>query len=300
MGFKIVQIGNTNFCNNNCVFCPHDKMKREKGIMNLKLFKKIVKDLKQYEKNLKGIILNEFGEPLIDPKFNNKMEYLKSQMKTPITFNTNAILLDKKIAKSFIENQIDEVRISIYTTEREEYKKLFGTDNFEKIKTNLKNLMKMKKQAHSQKPKVIMGFINPPEGKITFKEWKRYWQGYADEFVKASTLNYGRGLDYNKVRNCKKLSCLRPQNRFVILWNGDVCICCFDYEGEVIFGNLKNQNIKEIIGTKKYQHYLGMHKKNKINKLPLCKDCDEPVPATFLNILRRLYFLNIKESNLKD
>ena len=40
----ILQIETTNVCNARCVFCAYPKMKREKGIMSMPLFERIVQE----------------------------------------------------------------------------------------------------------------------------------------------------------------------------------------------------------------------------------------------------------------
>ena len=47
-----VWIENTNHCNASCVMCPRESHFREKGIMNIDLYKKIIQELSIYKKSI--------------------------------------------------------------------------------------------------------------------------------------------------------------------------------------------------------------------------------------------------------
>jgi hypothetical protein len=39
-----VRIETTNICPSNCIMCPHDKLSRSLGVMDMDIFKKVVDD----------------------------------------------------------------------------------------------------------------------------------------------------------------------------------------------------------------------------------------------------------------
>jgi MoaA/NifB/PqqE/SkfB family radical SAM enzyme len=98
-------IDNTNLCNAKCSWCPNDKIPAEKGIMSAELFEKIIED---YAK-VGGIVrFGTFGEPLLDPVFLKKIDFIR---KFPSIYKleliTNGFALNEKIAQKLIDQKVD-------------------------------------------------------------------------------------------------------------------------------------------------------------------------------------------------
>ncbi|MEX2720399.1 MAG: radical SAM/SPASM domain-containing protein [Candidatus Wukongarchaeota archaeon] len=51
----------------------------------------------------------------------------------------------------------------------------------------------------------------------------------------------------------------------VILWNGDVTLCCHDLKGKRVIGNIKNNSLKDIWNCDKYK---------KLRKKGFCDNCE--------------------------
>ena len=68
------------------------------------------------------------------------------------------------------------------------------------------------------------------------------------EFWKAFTFANSRVNDeYKLVPNEKTQFCPHPFTDFGILWNGDVSLCCLDYDATLKVGNVKDQSIEDIM-----------------------------------------------------
>lgn len=58
----------------------------------------------------------------------------------------------------------------------------------------------------------------------------------------------------------------------VVLWNGDVTICCYDYNGDYKIGNIfENGGFKEIYKSKKYGE---IRRKIMKGELAICENCE--------------------------
>ena len=51
--------------------------------------------------------------------------------------------------------------------------------------------------------------------------------------------------------------------------------CCFDYNADIVFGDLRTQSIKEIYESEEYRNFLDAHRKGDLDAYPLCKNCDQ-------------------------
>lgn len=91
----------TNHCNFQCVFCPDDIMKRERGYMDFDLIEKIFFDIRK--SNLVSYVIPSLmGEPLLHPRFFDFLELAKEK-KINIHLITNGSLLssEKKVERLF-------------------------------------------------------------------------------------------------------------------------------------------------------------------------------------------------------
>ena len=69
--------------------------------------------------------------------------------------------------------------------------------------------------------------------------------------------------------------CLRPSSQLVVNWAGDVVLCCNDYYGKLIFGNVSNMKILDIWFSKKYKSVQSvLSKEGGRGNIDLCKTCD--------------------------
>lgn len=90
----------TNRCNFCCVFCPTGNKNllriadRPLGDMDLKLFKKIVCDLRSFPDKLERISLYKDGEPLLHPDLPKMIKILKdANVCNEVSTTSNAALL---------------------------------------------------------------------------------------------------------------------------------------------------------------------------------------------------------------
>lgn len=63
------------------------------------------------------------------------------------------------------------------------------------------------------------------------------------------TLNWGNTMTNQKIIPTKTGYCDALKEKMGILVNGDVVICCIDYEGEQVIGNINNHSLLEILNS---------------------------------------------------
>ena len=73
-------------------------------------------------------------------------------------------------------------------------------------------------------------------------------QGITLKFWRAFTFANSRvNEEYKLVPNEKTQFCPHPYTDFGILWNGDVTLCCLDYDATLNVGSVKDQSIEDIM-----------------------------------------------------
>lgn len=266
-----VMVENTNLCNADCVFCPHKKMKRNTGVMVMDLYKKIVNDCVKSKINY--LTIYGFGEPLLDKNFIERVKLAKKAGIERVTTNTNAAFLTKEIAREIIKSGLDEIYISFDAATKKTYEKIRPGLQFDEVEKNIKTLIELKKKNNSTKPEVFLSFvendINKDEVKLYEKKWKKLVDGVSFSLVH----NWTGEVDFGQNEVSLKDPCRLLWTDMVISFNGDVPLCCNDYENKVILGNIKKNTIKQIWGGSKLKTIREKHLERKFGELSLCGHC---------------------------
>jgi len=84
--------------------------------------------------------------------------------------------------------------------------------------------------------------------------------------------DWGHAFDARPVREAWAGYCFGMRDHFGILYNGDVTLCCIDYDGNTAMGNLKAASLKQILSsealrdiTEGFEHVRPVR--------PYCKKC---------------------------
>jgi MoaA/NifB/PqqE/SkfB family radical SAM enzyme len=166
------QIGISDPCNHECVFCwdhpPQDRANEDTadrfggarpGVMPLEQFKGIVDDL--HRLGTRRIDLVGRGEPLLNRSALDMIRYVKSRQ-MQLVICTNASRLFEPIAKEFVAVGVDRVNISLNAGTPETYPHIHVTETPEdylKVKKNLRFLADCKAAAGSEFPLLTLSFV---------------------------------------------------------------------------------------------------------------------------------------------
>ncbi len=276
-----LRIENTNFCNSRCFLCPHPSMKRKKGVMDRKLYAKIVDEAQGL--GIDYINLHNFGEPLLDRDFVWRVRYAKEKGIRRVGTNTNGQLLNHLLAEKLINSGLDEIYISLDAATSDTYRKMRVGLDFKRVKNNVIWLSKIKKKLKVSHPRIIVDFLesdlNFGERKKFINDWKKVvdgvcisrihdWAGKKTGLISEKSANYV---------SQSQIPCRLPFTELVVGWDGRAFLCCLDVEGEVVVGDAKKESLKGIWQGK----YLEVIRRKQlalaIDKLKLCTKCQNRV-----------------------
>ncbi len=166
------QIGVSDPCNHECVFCwDHPPKERETpatadrfghrkpGVMKLDQFKGVVDDL--YGMGTRRIDLVGRGEPLLNRSALDMIRYVKNRG-MHLVLCTNASRLFEPIAREFVALGVDRVNVSLNAGTPETYPLNHVTEtpaNYLKVKKNLRFLADCKIAAGSAIPQITLSFV---------------------------------------------------------------------------------------------------------------------------------------------
>jgi radical SAM protein with 4Fe4S-binding SPASM domain len=258
-GYKLtsinIEIDNT--CNLICRMCPvNNGMERKKGFMDIHLFKKIIDD----NPFLDFVLAFQWGEPLLHKNFFEMIGYANSKgIRTMIT--TNGTLLDDDMIEKLVKSGLERLTISVDGV-GDTHTRIRGYDYY-KLKENIIKLKTVRDRFKSKmKIDISMVVFEDTEG-----EMERYfneWRGVADRVQVVP-----RFTSSQRKHRCRELW----RGTTVVLWDGRVTICCADYDGRMIIGDVNKEKLINIWNGEKMRSLRRMHVKEEFPGV--CRNCGE-------------------------
>ena len=84
--------------------------------------------------------------------------------------------------------------------------------------------------------------------------------------------DWGHAFDDGSIKDAWAGYCFGMRDHFSILYNGDVALCCIDFNGRTAIGNLHNSSLKEILSSDELGRIIEGFKKYRVIH-PYCKKC---------------------------
>ena len=265
---EIVQIEATNICNAKCVFCPRDEMHRRQGIMSLELFKKIVDECA--ELGITHVRMHNYGEAFMDRKLVEKVRYAKQKGIREVGMISNGSLITELVARGMIDAGLDAINISVDASGKEVFEATRLGLNYDKVIANIERLLRLRAESGKRRPKLILSFVrqNNSADEQAFIE---HWRSIADKIHVTDLHNWAGTLNTQSDVN---YPCYRPWLTFTVLWDGRVSLCCADFDGKTVLGDLNTQTIAEIWNAEPYRVVRREHLES--GGPDVCRGCDLP------------------------
>lgn len=263
---KKIYIEITNNCNLDCSFCI--KNKRSKKFITLDEYSKVLKNIKPYTKY---VYLHLMGEPLLHPKINEIID-MTSDIGINVNITTNGYLIDRVVSNK----NIRQLNVSLHSFE-DKYKinldgylnKIFNTCE---ILNHNGTIINYRLWVNSKYYKEIINRLEEKyntkikfnhNGNFTLKD--NIFISKKEEFTWPTLNSNEEGSSIG--------TCLALKDHIGILSNLDVVACCLDSNGDISFGNLNDNSLKDILSSKKFLK-LKNEFENNIKSEKLCQNCN--------------------------
>lgn len=247
-----IQIQTVTGCNASCVFCPSGKTKKPipPARMDDDLYCKIIDECLQHPvKRISPYLMNE---PLLDRNLGWKIRYLADRKpeNLSVKINTNASLLKGDMVDQILDAGLDRLNISFHGISKHVYEESMQGLIYEEVLSNVNNFLETKKKRKVKKPKVTTVMIKTKLVEQEIDAIRDYWRkknvGTHIRAMenRANTTIQGKNINPDKwhpFRWCKRLF-----TQAYILANGDMVLCCVDWERTTVLGNVMQKGIKEI------------------------------------------------------
>lgn len=232
--FTQVEIETNTNCNRKCRICPRHKHEREVGFMPDALYSHLLDQLVSID--FRGRLSPVFyNEPLMDPRLARLMREAKEKLpRTNIVLFTNGSLLTKENIEELVEAGVDTLLVSQYEGN---------------LRADEETYLDAARDLSPRARKTI-----------------RYRTLGDEDFLSSSG-----GLV--RVRKpVTKSRCMQASLACVVDFRGDVVLCCNDYNGNHVFGNVGKEHILDIWNKPAFKA-LRKQLRHGDFQLEICKTC---------------------------
>ena len=277
-------------CNFKCSFCPAGNIEimkntkgRNYGFIDFQLYKKIIDDISGFPDKVKVIRLYKDGEPLLNPKFPDMVEYAKkSNCSEKVDTTTNGSLLNKDLSLKIIDSGLDKLVISVEGINEEQYL------NFSNIKIDFDKFVKNIEFFYKNKGNCEV-YVKTAGDTLNDKEKEKFYNIFGEisdrifieniipawpEYnIKNDISNFKGGIFQQEPED--KLVCPHVFYLMCVNSNGTVSACSVDWAHKILVGDTNNENIVDIWNSKKFNDFRLMFLKKKIKTHPVCSNCGQ-------------------------
>ncbi len=275
-------------CNYTCTMCPQSGSGRGKNFtrkMPLKIFEEVLdKIVPKYGRPIIGLAGS--GEATMAKDLAEYVKAVKSRGLVAFMYS-NGAKLNGKFMNDIIDAGIDFIRFSLIGYNKEKYLKRMDVDNFDLIKSNVKETIEYIIKTNS-KCNISTHHLITDNNQIEFEkeEYKKIiselnCEGYIWKMHNWS----GNNKSGNARIETNKRSCGRPfAPDLTVRAGGDsgrmgaVVPCCMTMgppnETKSILGHLDKQTFEEVYFGKKYEELRQAHQEKDFDRIEYCKNCD--------------------------
>lgn len=273
---RTVQLQTLSTCNAKCIFCPHKQSPKEipHGRMDDALFRKIVDECSRHFVGRVSPYLT--NEPLMDKRMPEMLRYIHDKMPffTKSKINTNAALLTEDMGEALIRAGLTHLWISVNGYTPETYRASMDLD-LDRTLTNIDTFLATKGRMGAKNPKVIVTTVETKLVKPELDYARKYWKE-RDITFKVHAMDNRAGDDSLAFKEAKpklKRDCDLFLKQAYIVENGDMVICCHDWQQSVKVGNVAETSIAEVWNSPHFTGLIRDYVRGDYSRLGICAKC---------------------------
>jgi len=275
---RAIYLETTNCCNARCIMCPHEKLTRPRGHMPWELFTKIVDECATFEGRGLKIFLHKDGEPLMDPLLFDRIRYAKAKLpRSRVHFNTNAALLDEDQADRILQAPLDSIVFSVDGASAETYERIRAGLDYAAVRRNIERFLELRR-ARGGRLHVIMQMVVDRANRHEILAYTQLWGARVDELVFKPMHNFlvqGTALSGGDIGTKQGKRCMMPFQVMLFYTNGDVALCCWDYDHAVALGNVKETRLLDLYNSPAFAAIRAAMRGKRCHGLKPCNVCSQ-------------------------
>lgn len=274
-------------CNLRCRWCNLDHTKSAR-FMDLALFEKVLNEISRWSgPSLWRISLHNGGETLLHPEIMLALDILTHyrpmiHRETIVGLLTNGTMVHNELADELSRCEgLDEVRFSIDGGSPAEFESIRKGTSWERVSSNFRSFVGLVGKTKSRKQIGIICVV-PLD-----RQWTTSWMD--PEFVQVLELadhveirhpHHMEGtqdIDGTRADPGKKVPerlCKFLMKNLVVLYNGQVTVCCADLNERGNLGNIKNKYLWQLWHEGIRIQMLDFWRRGLFDRLEPCRTCE--------------------------
>ncbi len=281
-------------CNLKCPLCAAGigQVKRLKTELDFEHYKKLIDS---YSSHLLYVLLFNQGEPFINRRFLDMVRYSNERNVYTITSTNGHYIRNEQEARKIVESGLDEIRISLDGLTPEVYNTYRIGGDFSRVIEGIKMLVEARGNLKTFTPIIELQILLTSDTEKQLGETKQFGERLGVDIISAKTLqlldtddnrkflpsdrkywrydeNGNKLVMRGKIRNrCRRLY-------FQMQVNSDSMVvpCCFDKQGNFVFGDISNGNPNDIWTGKKFNKFRNRILENR-PAIKICNNCTEGI-----------------------
>ena len=180
-----------------------------------------------------------------------------------VYITTNGLLLNEDKINQIFLSGLDSIKFSIDAASAETYKIVRPPGDFDRLLRNIK-ILKQKRDEKNSPLKIYSSFILTKDNYHELREFQKFWAPWIDEISIHHVTNQSNlqseefeklSVRKNKHEVVEDKVCNFLWNRMIMTYDGQFTLCTEDFEGELIYGNIHEETMRESWNNKKMQGF---------------------------------------------
>jgi molybdenum cofactor biosynthesis enzyme MoaA len=279
-----VQIQTVTGCNGGCIFCPNGKTKLKIPFgrqMDDGLFRAIADQ--SLELGIQRYTLYLMNEPLLDQHLPERIAYISSRITFPqlTKITSNGALLRGKMARALLDSGLDKLKISVQSIDPENYRQIMNL-SLDQTLRNIDQFVELKEKGGYKKPRLQIVAVDSIHTRDELPAIRRYWN---KRKIKLHIEPVENRIDHLEIRDAAigadKLVpfswCKRLLEQIFVLYNGQMIMCCSDWEQQSVMGDLTSERLVDIWQGARYTDYRRRFAAGDVEGM-ICHGCRKQLP----------------------
>jgi MoaA/NifB/PqqE/SkfB family radical SAM enzyme len=248
---KYVSLEAHTVCNQACYFCPVSIAPREDYFMPTATYERIVGELAAWRETIEAVFMINYNEPTADKRFVDQVRAIKAAGLPPAVLTNGSGLTPDRIDALVEMGGLRFLSINLSTLDRERYRQDRGGDHLELVLRNLDHARD--KPLAEQMDMAVLG-TGDDLHKRDFEEISRRFAGsrfevkYYEVMDRAGYLEIGHkpASRDRRLCGCENVGS-RPLQHIHITPQGKCVLCCEDYDGKYVVGDLTRESVRDVL-----------------------------------------------------
>ncbi|UWQ28145.1 radical SAM/SPASM domain-containing protein [Leisingera sp. M523] len=283
---KIIIIDATNSCNLRCPVCPVTfAMQRKRGMMKPNVFRKIIDDFKD-QREKPAIYFSFSGEPTLHKDLPDFIAYAHENGHDTY-LSTNATRLTPDMSERLIRSGLARVNLCMDGFSKQAQETYRVNSDFDKVKASIEEFLNIKKDLGFKTPVTVLQTLLTSYSEPQMDEMEAWARNAGFDRVRFKTFSIGSYTSDDQKRefahflprqkelrrhprHTSHAMCTVPLFQSVVFWNGDLGLCCIDYDQVIQLPNVEQDGF---LAAYRSDEAAGARKRGFLKQFGICKTC---------------------------